>query len=197
MVLGRGEKGLNPEFQSAKTMHYNVRALMNGESFYERTLMGDLASQILVKNMIQDSGYVVCQYGYENVFPMFTSVLRNQYSPTSIQIRSSPDFLIHDPYNRDVKLAEVKSSSAEIIRIPNIETYQTYWGNALCILVMNCGNVFYAEEFCNLKFKKFYDPEQDFKPIQVFFPYLNEEHFADWQNKAVGLIKELKTTDRT
>ena len=96
----------------------------------------------LVKTLFEESGYDAIPYGYETQFSSLKRDLCTQNSATALRIRSSPDLLIYDRQNGDIRLVEVKMSKGETININKIKDYQEYWKDALIVAVVNFGNVF-------------------------------------------------------
>jgi DNA-binding NarL/FixJ family response regulator len=143
----------------------------------------------LVKTLFEESEYDAMPYGYETQFSSLKRTLSTQSSETALRIRCSPDLLIYDPAEGDVRLVEVKMSRGETIRIDKIEDYQKYWKDALIVVVLNFGNVFYAEEIRKLGIRGYYSPRSDFRPIQELFPNIDEEHLEEYRIIARKMIK--------
>lgn len=78
----------------------------------------------LVKTLLEENGYEAMPYGYENQFSNIKKSLSTKSSETARRIRFSPDLLIYDSEEQDVKLVEVKMSKNEYVNINKIEDYQ-------------------------------------------------------------------------
>jgi DNA-binding NarL/FixJ family response regulator len=142
----------------------------------------------LVKTLLEENGYEAMPYGYENQFSNIKKTLSTKSSETALRIRCSPDLLIYDNKEEDVKLVEVKMSKKEYININKIEDYQKYWKDALIVAVMNFENVFYAEEIRKLGIKGFYSSKSDFRRIQEVFPRIDTDCLEGYQTMARKLI---------
>lgn len=142
----------------------------------------------LVKTLLEENGYEAMPYGYENQFSNIKKTLSTKSSETARRIRCSPDLLIYDSKEQDVKLVEVKMSKNEYVNINKIEDYQKYWNDALIVAVINFENVFYAEEIRKLGIKGFYSPKNDLRRIQEVFPRIENECLEGYQSIARKLI---------
>lgn len=142
----------------------------------------------LVKTLLEENGYEAMPYGYENQFSNIKKTLSTKSSETARRIRCSPDLLIYDSKEQDVKLVEVKMSKNEYVNINKIEDYQKYWNDAIIVAVINFENVFYAEEIRKLGIKGFYSPKNDLRRIQEVFPRIEKECLEGYQSIARKLI---------
>jgi hypothetical protein len=166
---------------------YISTSWLNG--FGYRSLKGDFFVSI-VKKLFVESGLNVLPNGYETKIPEpLRRILSTQNSATALQIRFSPDLIVIDHNEGRSDLVEIKSSSGSIIRIDDVEIYQTYYKSAVLVVVMNFGEIFYAQEIGDLKVKTYYDPETDFKPIQQFFPSIHETQLENYKIIASNIMK--------
>lgn len=164
-------------------------------NFHEKLLKGNIFKEI-VKVLLEKSGYLVIPYGYENPFanikkPLSRKEMRD--SPTAKRIRSSPDLLVYDEDNGEIRLVEVKMSSYSRPRFKreSIEAYQQFWNDAVLIMVLPCEDVFYAKEITNLEVKKEYDPKTDFIRIQELFKRIRQEDLNYYAGVARMLIEAM------
>ena len=167
---------------------------MQSTNFHDSLLKGNIFKEI-VKTLFEKSGYLVIPYGYENQLSSIKSELsKTNNSLTALKIRSSPDLLVYDNQNREVKLVEVKMSSYEspMLNRNQFESYRKFWDDAILIMVVPIENVFYAQEIHNLGVKAQYDPHTDFKKIQEIFLRLNNEDLRNYGNIACSLINTMK-----
>ena len=149
----------------------------------------------MVKALFEKSKYLAIPYGYENPFPNIKNKLnRNilESSSTALRIRHSPDLLIYDDQVDDVKLVEVKMSSYETPQIKRIELYKKYWEEAIMVLVVPFGNVFYAQQIAKLGIKGYYHLTSDFGPIQNIFYKIDSDEISEYRGIALKMINVFK-----
>ncbi len=113
-------------------------------------------------------------------------------SSTALRIRHSPDLLIYDDQADDVKLVEVKMSSYETPQIKRIELYKKYWEEAIIVMVVPFGNVFYAQQIAKLGIKGYYHLASDFVPIQEIFTKINPNEITEYKSIALKMINAFK-----
>ena len=167
---------------------------LNLTDFHDLLLKGNIFKEI-VKTLFEKSGYLVISYGYENQLSSIKSELsKTNNSLTALKIRSSPDLLIYDSQNREVKLVEVKMCSYETPRLSRnqFEAYRKFWEDAILLFVVPFKNVFYAQEIYNLGFKAQYDPLTDFRKVQEIFPRLKDEDLKNYGTIACNLITAMR-----
>ena len=79
--------------------------------FYDNLLDGYYFKEI-VRTILDMSDYMVFPYGFESTFSYIKIQLHKgdaKDTPTARRIRSSPDLLVYDQHEKDIKLVEVKS----------------------------------------------------------------------------------------
>lgn len=163
-------------------------------NFHDLLLKGNIFKEI-VKTLFEKSGYLVIPYGYENQLSSIKSELaKTNNSLTALKIRSSPDLLVYDGQNREVKLVEVKMSSYESPRLNRnqFESYRKFWDDAILLIVVPFENVFYAQEIHNLGVKAQYDPLTDFRKVQEIFEKLKDEDLKNYGHIACNLITAMR-----
>ena len=109
-----------------------------------------------------------------------------------MRIRHSPDLLIYDDQADDVKLVEVKMSSYETPQIKRIELYKKYWEEAIIVMVVPFGSVFYAQQIAKLGVKGYYHLASDFVPVQEIFAKINPNEITEYKNAALRMISAFK-----
>ena len=152
----------------------------------------------LIRGLLAKSGYSVCLNGYEERFSQIKEYLKDKAlrnSRTARMIRSSPDLIVYDKRKKDVMLVEVKFR-----RAPNennvllhddlgkIECYKEFWGDAILVIVIPCGQIFYAQKFSELEIKRMYNAETDFQRFEDFFIDVDREVLSKYKEKAKQAI---------
>ena len=138
--------------------------------FYDHLLEGYYIKEI-VRIILDKSGYMVFPYGYESAFSYIKIQLHKgevSDTPAAQRIRSSPDLLVYDSDERDIKLVEVKSRNFDdetSVAIDKVEWYQKYWEDSILTVVVPHGHWFYAEYVNKIKIKK---PEEDYNLVKEF-----------------------------
>lgn len=165
--------------------------------YYDSLLEGGKIKELL-KILFEKSGYTVYPYGYETVFAdvrkkLHTKDARN--SKTSRRIRSSPDLLVFDEAHKDVHLVEVKmrrarSEAKVMIYAEKIEAYKQFWDDSILVVVVPCGNVFYAQRVSDLETKDSYDVGRDFKKLVEIFPKVKEEDVRHYRDDALKIMRK-------
>jgi len=171
------------------------------DNFYDTLLKGNIFKEI-VKVLLEKSGYIVIPYGYENPFANIKKGLSQKSMHDSItarRIRSSPDLLVYDEKAEEIRLVEVKMSSYTMPRFrkERIETYVEFWKDAVLVMVLPFGNVFYAQDMANLAIKKEYDPKTDFQMIQSMFKRISPDDIDYYGKVACDIIEVMskRTTE--
>ena len=164
------------------------------KKYYDDMFKGGAAKE-LAKVLLEKSGYDVYLYGYERTLTEIKNKLRDRgtkKSRTVRKIRSSPDFLVYDEKRRDLMLVEIKMRNAPHetkIRIdaPKIATYKEFWNDTFLVVVIPCGNVFYAQKISELETKSMYNATTDFEKFEDVFTRVAAEDLLDYRTKAQGL----------
>jgi hypothetical protein len=162
---------------------------VNKLSYFHLGLFKGNVFKELITALFEESHYTVIPYGYENPYSNIKKRLAKESSATALRIRSSPDLLIYDDETGDVKLVEVKMSSYETPRIPRIDQYKKCWEDAIIVLIVPFGNVFYAQKIENLGIKGYYHLASDFYPIQDIFPKVDSEALSEYKKIALKMIE--------
>ena len=77
----------------------------------------------LVKDMMEELGFKVVQFGYEYLLPDFANKKKLLKGPAGELIRSQPDFLIVDPKDNHAYFIEVKYRKCGEISEKSIKDY--------------------------------------------------------------------------
>jgi len=167
--------------------------------YYDNRFIGTQIEE-LIKQLLEKSGYHVYNYGYEHTLPQICEKVREEGikpTDTALKIRSSPDLLVHDRQNKELMLVEVKTrktySNMKVYIHPNeIENYQKYWNDALLVIAINKGNVFYIQEMAKLNSSdRYYNLAVDFQKFGEVFTRAKED-LPEYKNKAIQILKERK-----
>jgi len=164
------------------------------KKFYDDMFKGGAAKE-LVKVLLEKSGYDVYPYGYERTLTELKNKLRDKHtkrSRTVRKIKSSPDFLVYDEKRKDLMLVEVKMRKAPhetkvLIDTPKIAIYKEFWNDSILVVVVPCGNVFYAQKVSELETKGMYDATTDFEKLEDVFTRITTEDLSDYRTKAQKL----------
>ena len=152
----------------------------------------------LVRGLLQKSGYSVYLNGYEERFSEIKEYLNDKAlrnSRTVRMIRSSPDLVVYDKRKRDVMLAEVKMRRAPketsvLIYSDLIQCYKEFWKDAILIIAIPCGQVFYAQRFRELETKGKYNAEIDFERFEDLFTEVNRADLLAYREKVIQAMKK-------
>jgi hypothetical protein len=148
--------------------------------------------------LLQKSGYSVYLNGYEERFSEIKEQLNNQSiknSRTVRMIRSSPDLVVYDKRRRDVMFVEVKMRRAPketSVKIYSdlIECYKEFWKDAILVIAIPCGQVFYAQRFGELEIKEVYDAETDFERFEDIFTEVKTADLEAYREKAIRAMEK-------
>lgn len=166
-------------------------------AFYDRVLRGNLTKE-LVKVLLEKAGYHVVPYGYESTLSDVKKRLAvegTKKSKTVRKLRSSPDLLVYDERVKDVMFAEVKMRNIQDeteVRMyeEKIAPYREFWDECILILVVPCGNVFYAQKVSELEKKKVYDMSEDFRKIEDIFTRVSAEDVLHFREIALQIMRK-------
>jgi hypothetical protein len=143
----------------------------------------------IVGAVLELSGYVVFPLGYEQFMPVLRHLFRgNQADSTTTEarLRSSPDLLVVGQTNPSPDvipyLVEVKYrnwTSPQDVRLRGITQYQQHWPDAVLVVVIQGGDVFYAQQVSRLKARRrVFDLTREFRRLDAFFPRLRRDTLA-------------------
>lgn len=160
------------------------------DDFSYKLYKGNLFRE-LVKTLLEDNGYITAPYGYENQFStMIKKELTQNNSDTAKRIRCSPDLLVYYKEKNEISLVEVKMSANDFINIPKIKDYRKYWEDAILVVIMNVGDMFYAERIRDLRENRpFYTPRADFRRIHELFQNINPDEMETYRTLAHKLLE--------
>lgn len=168
----------------------NVVAL---KEFFEGMHEGNVITD-LIRGLLQKSGYSVHLNGYEERFSEIKEYLNDKAvrnSRTVRMIRSSPDLIVYDKRRKDVMLVEVKmrrasSENAVLLHddLGKIACCKEFWNDAILVIVIPSGQIFYAQKFNELEIKKKYDAETDFQRFEDFFVEVDKDDLSNCKEKA-------------
>jgi hypothetical protein len=159
----------------------------------------------LVKVLLEKSGYTVYPFGYESTFSDVRKKLMEKEarnSRTVRRIRSSPDLLVYDEAKKDLMLVEVKMRRAPketkiLIYGEKIADYKEFWSDSVLVVVIPCGNVFYAQRVSELEVKEEYDATTDFQKLEDILTGVKEEDIAHFKHKALQSLERRDSQSRS
>lgn len=163
------------------------------KEFYDGMHEGNVMAD-LIRGLLEKSGYSVYLNGYEERFSEIKEYLNKhdvRKSGTVRMIRSSPDLIVYDRRKKDVMLVEVKMRRApnENYVVLNqdlgkLVSYWEFWKDAILVIAIPCGQIFYARKFWELELKTAYNPTTEFQRFEDFFVDVNKNDLADCKEKA-------------
>ena len=131
---------------------------MSGYQYYDNLLKGSLGRD-LVKTMLEESGYTVCPYGWEDTLldamRRSKDTLKESSSNTERRIRRSPDLLVYDT-QKTMMLVEVKARSKSPLKLnpEEILTLKEFWSDTVLVVVVPEENAFYAQRISELEIQQ-------------------------------------------
>jgi hypothetical protein len=167
------------------------------KDFYNGMHEGNVITD-LVRGLLQKSGYSVYLNGYEERFSEIKEYLNDgalRNSRTVRMIRSPPDLVVYDKRKRDVVLLEVKmrrapKANSVLIYSDLIQCYKEFWDDAILVIAIPCGQVFYAQRFRELETKGEYNAEIDFESFEDIFTEVNKAELEAYKEKAIQAMKK-------
>lgn len=161
--------------------------------FYEDMLKGNQIKE-LVKVLLEKSGYEVFPYGYESTLSDIKKKLRDEdtkRSRTVRRIRSSPDLLVYDGERKDVMLVEVRMRKAPketSVKYLKIAWCKEFWDDSIVVVVLPCGDVFYAQKVRKLEKKEKYNATTDFEKLEDIFTRVKREDLSHFRVEALKIM---------
>jgi len=118
-------------------------------------------------------------------------------SRTVRRIKSSPDLLVFSKDRKDLLLVEVKMRKAPdekriLLYANRMSDYKEFWNDSVLVIVVPCGNVFYAQKAGELEIKEEYNALTDFVRFEEIFTETKEEDVSHFRNKALEIMQRLK-----
>ena len=151
--------------------------------FYDNLLDGYYCKEI-IRTVLDMSGYMVFPYGFESAFSYIKIQLHKgdtKDTPVARRIRSSPDLLVYDQHEKDIKLVEVKSRNWDVetdVVIDKIDWYRKYWEGSILTVIIPHGHWFYAQYVDELEAKespKSYNLRDEFEKFENIFPKVHTD----------------------
>jgi len=151
--------------------------------FYDNLLDGYYFKEI-VRTILDISGYMVFPYGFESVFSYIKIQLHKgdtKDAPIARKIRSSPDLLVYDQQEKDIKLVEVKSRNWDVetdVVIQKVDSYKRYWEGSILTVIVPHGHWFYAQYVDEIEAKespRSYNLRDEFQKFENIFPKVHTD----------------------
>jgi len=167
------------------------------KKFYDDMHEGVVVTD-LVKGLLQESGYSVYLNGYEERFSEIKEHLSDKSvknSRTVRMLRHSPDLLVYDKRRKDLMFVEVKmrrapTETSVLIYADRIAAYKEFWNDAILVIAIPCGEVFYAQRFSELQIREKYNAETDFEKFEHVFPEVKQADLSDYRAKAIQAMNK-------
>jgi len=171
-------------------------AILKEKKFFDQVLEGNQIKEV-IKVMLEKSGYLVLPYGYESTLSGLRRRLGERgtkKSRTVRRIKASPDLLVYDDEKKDLTLVEVKMRNAQketkILIYPHfIANYKEFWNDSILVIVVPCGNIFYAQGVGELEVKGEYDATLEFEKFEDVFTRVKREDISHFKTKALQIIR--------
>ena len=169
------------------------------KEFLDNVLPHNLMKELLCV-MLQLSGYTVLPYGYEMTLSGLSQKFKGiskKRTGTIKRIRNSPDLLVYDERTEELMLVEVKVRNAPnensvLLEKGNIEPYKIYWKDAVLVIVIPKGEIFYAQKISELDIeKKFFDATKDFKKIDDVFDKIQIQDLEYYKKISYRILNSL------
>ncbi|WP_319589274.1 hypothetical protein [uncultured Draconibacterium sp.] len=106
---------------------------MPNKDFHYRLIKARVA-ETLIKELFQNCGYTVFEYGMERTVPTILGKIQDKDEETAKQIRSMPDFVVQCPENGQLNYVEVKYRKSGKFRLSDLIKDYPY-KNAIFIIV--------------------------------------------------------------
>jgi len=179
----------------------------DSKQFLLDLMKGNIA-QIVVKTILQEFGYDVYPYGYENYLSIVSKSLSASDSNVSARrIRCTPDLFVYHSKSNDALLVEVKTTTTKdesqfFISKTKLDDYAKYWAEA--ILVIYClrsgrlycrriGNIERQQLKVKAKFgKHMYELnlKNDFQSLPDVFKLLDEVKYPELCLSIKNVLRE-------
>ena len=180
----------------------------HNKRFYDNLLLGKLINDV-ISLLLQKSGYLVIPHGYESTHPSLLKKIHDGeiiQTKTVMRIRYSPDLLVYDDTNRRLLLVEVKMRTANsankiFFNSYRISRYKEFYDDTILVLVVNAGDVFYAQKIEVLDSSKdYYDVTTEFQKFEDFFDQVQEDDLSQFRDKALEIMGngklQIKSNDK-
>ena len=162
-------------------------------TFYEDMFKGNSIKE-LIKALLEKSGYTVIPYGYESTLSDIKKKLNqrdSKNSRTARRIRSSPDLLVYDDQRNDVTLVEIKMRNApsetKVLSL-KISFCKEFWNDSYLIVVVPCGNIFYAQKVSEIENKQEYNLTKEFERLEEIFTRIKLEDMPYYKTEALRIM---------
>jgi Holliday junction resolvase len=158
---------------------------------------------VLVKELLESSGYTVCHYGYEYTLKDALSkrTRKKNESTTGRRVRSSPDLLVYDD-KEVIMLVEVKTRTTSRwtgmgrvrINSDELENLKDFWSDSILVIVIPEG--IYAQKISELEIQQDgYQRLSDFKAFKDIFNRVKSKNILHYEEIAREIF-EIFTTKK-
>jgi hypothetical protein len=156
---------------------------------------------VIVKGLLESSGYTVCHYGYEYTMKDVLSkrTHKKNESTTGRRVRSSPDLLVY--YDKDaIMFVEVKTrcktmswqEGKVLINGYELESLKEFWSDSILAIVVPEG--IYAQRVSELEIQQNgYQPLTDFREFKDVFLKVKSEYVAKYREIASQIFEIFAT----
>jgi hypothetical protein len=88
----------------------------------------------------------------------------------------------------EVKMRKAPRENRILLYTNMIANCKEFWNDSILVIVVSCGNVFYAQRVCELEVKEEYDTQLDFDRFESIFVDAKEEDITHFKAKALEII---------
>lgn len=118
--------------------------MISNNDFHYRIIKARIA-ETLVKELFQNCGYTVFEYGMERTVPAILGKIQDKQEKTAVQIRSMPDFVVQSP-SGVLHYVEVKYRKNGIFSISDlIKDFPFHNANFIIVSKQSIQVINYAE----------------------------------------------------
>lgn len=90
----------------------------------------------------------------------------------------------------EVKMRRAPKETSVKIYSDLIECYKEFWKDAILVIAIPCGQVFYAQRFGELEIKEVYDAETDFERFEDIFTEVKTADLEAYREKAIRAMEK-------
>ncbi|NIO38636.1 hypothetical protein GTO27_13210 [Candidatus Bathyarchaeota archaeon] len=73
----------------------------------------------------------------------------------------------------------------------HIRAYKEFWNDSILVIVVPCGDIFYAQKISELEASGAYDATLEFEKFENIFTRVRKEELSHFKNKALEIMKAI------
>ena len=90
----------------------------------------------------------------------------------------------------EVKMRRAPKETKILIYAKRISVYKEFWDASILVVIVPCGNVFYAQRVSDLEVKESYNALRDFQKLEHIFSKVTKEDVSHFRNQALQIMKK-------